>query len=66
MYHKEDTPTSAVLIYTLEPVVAAFIGYLWMSERLNTGEFAGAMIIIISMIIGQIRFRKNKKGQEIS
>jgi drug/metabolite transporter (DMT)-like permease len=66
MYQKEVSPTSAVLIYTLEPVVAAFIGYLWMSERLTTWEFAGAMIIIVSMIIGQIRFRKNKTGQEIS
>ena len=58
LYQKEVSPTSAVLIYTLEPVVAAFIGYLWMSERLTTGEFAGAMIIIVSMIIGQIRFKK--------
>jgi len=63
MYQKEVTPTSAVLIYTLEPVVAAFIGYLWLSEKLTTMEFAGAMIIIGSMIIGQINFSyKMKKG----
>jgi drug/metabolite transporter (DMT)-like permease len=61
MYQKEVTPTSAVLIYTLEPVVAAFIGYLWMSEKLNTGEFMGAMIIIGSMVIGQINFSSIKK-----
>jgi drug/metabolite transporter (DMT)-like permease len=60
MYQKEITPTSAVLIYTLEPVVAAFIGYLYLSERLSTGEFAGAMIIIGSMIIGQLNFTKRK------
>lgn len=60
MYQKEVSPTSAVLIYTLEPVVAAFIGYLWMSERLSTMEFAGAMIIIGSMIIGQLNFTKKK------
>jgi drug/metabolite transporter (DMT)-like permease len=58
MYQKEVTPTSAVLIYTLEPVVAAFIGYLWMNEKLSTMEFAGAMIIIGSMIIGQINFSR--------
>lgn len=58
MYQKEVTPTSAVLIYTLEPVVAAFIGYLWLSERLSTMEFAGAMIIIGSMVIGQINFKR--------
>lgn len=58
MYQKEVTPTSAVLIYTLEPVVAAFIGYLYLSERLNTGEFIGAMIIIISMVIGQLHFKR--------
>jgi drug/metabolite transporter (DMT)-like permease len=58
MYQKEVTPTSAVLIYTLEPVVAAFIGYLYMSERLKTGEFIGAMVIIVSMIIGQLNFKK--------
>jgi drug/metabolite transporter (DMT)-like permease len=60
MYQKEVTPTSAVLIYTLEPVVAAFIGYLYMNEILSTGEFAGAMIIIGSMIIGQINFSRKK------
>ncbi len=58
MYQKEVSPTSAVLIYTLEPVVAAFIGYLWMKERLSTMEFAGAMIIIGSMVIGQLNFKK--------
>lgn len=58
MYQKEVSPTSAVLIYTLEPVVAAFIGYLWMSERLSTAEFIGAMIIIVSMVIGQLNFKK--------
>ncbi|MDP4231363.1 MAG: DMT family transporter [Bacteroidota bacterium] len=60
MYQKEVSPTSAVLIYTLEPVVAAFIGYLYLSERLNEGEFIGAMIIIVSMIIGQLNFGKKK------
>jgi drug/metabolite transporter (DMT)-like permease len=63
MYQKEVSPTSAVLIYTLEPVVAAFIGYLWMNETLSTIEFAGAMTIIGSMIIGQINFKK--KGQAL-
>jgi drug/metabolite transporter (DMT)-like permease len=62
MYQKEISPTSAVLIYTLEPVVAAFIGYLWLSEKLTTGEFIGAMIIIGSMIIGQITFKKKGPG----
>jgi drug/metabolite transporter (DMT)-like permease len=61
MYQKEVTPTSAVLIYTLEPVVAAFIGYLYLSERLSTGEFIGAMIIIASMVIGQLNFKKRKE-----
>ncbi len=60
MYQKEVTPTSAVLIYTLEPVVAAFIGYLYMNEILSTGEFIGAMIIIGSMVIGQINFKRAK------
>ncbi|MEP7236101.1 MAG: DMT family transporter [Ignavibacteriota bacterium] len=58
MYQKEVSPTSAVLIYTLEPVVAAFIGYLYMNELLSTGEFIGAMIIIGSMVIGQINFKR--------
>jgi drug/metabolite transporter (DMT)-like permease len=58
MYQKEISPTSAVLIYTLEPVVAAFIGYLYMREILSIGEFAGAMLINGSMIIGQMNFSK--------
>ena len=58
MYQKEISPTSAVLIYTLEPVVAAFIGYLWLTERLSLIEFIGAMMIIVAMIFGQINFQK--------
>ena len=60
MYQKEVTPTSAVLIYTLEPVVAAFIGYLWLSEKLTEGEFIGALIIIAGMVIGQINFSRGQ------
>ncbi len=58
MYQKEITPTAAVLIYTLEPVVATIIAYLFMNEQFTAGEWLGAGLIVGGMLLGQIRDEK--------
>jgi drug/metabolite transporter (DMT)-like permease len=55
MYQKEISPTSAVLIYTLEPVAAVIIAYIFMNERFTVGEWAGAALIVGGMMLGQMR-----------
>lgn len=52
-YQKEISPTSAVLIYTLEPVVTALIGFLIVGETMNPTELSGCALIIGAMILGQ-------------
>jgi drug/metabolite transporter (DMT)-like permease len=51
-YQKEISPTSAVLIYTLEPVVTAIIGFLIVGETMNIVELGGCGLIIGAMVIG--------------
>jgi drug/metabolite transporter (DMT)-like permease len=53
-YQKEVTPVAATLIYTLEPVVATIVAYLFISERLDFQEWAGAILIIAGMLLGQV------------
>lgn len=53
LYQKEISPTAAVLIYTLEPVVTALIGYLIVGERMNPSELVGCGLIISAMLVGQ-------------
>jgi drug/metabolite transporter (DMT)-like permease len=52
-YQKEITPTAATLIYTLEPVVTALIGFILVGERMNPGELMGCGLIIGAMVAGQ-------------
>ena len=55
MYQKEITPTAAVLIYTLEPVVATMVAYLFLHEHFTAGEWIGAALIVAGMILGQMK-----------
>ena len=45
-YQRETTPTRAVLIFALEPVIAATLAYLILDERIGAlGILGGALII---------------------
>jgi drug/metabolite transporter (DMT)-like permease len=53
-YQKEITPTSATLIYTLEPVVTALIGFIIVGEHMSAVEFGGCGLIIAAMLAGVV------------
>lgn len=53
-YQKEITPTSATLIYTLEPVVTALIGFAIVGEHMSAVEFGGCGLIIAAMLAGVV------------
>lgn len=56
-YQDEVSPSLAAIIYMLEPVVAAIIGYLLLAERMGMSEVAGAILIIFGVIIAQLKLR---------
>lgn len=55
MYQKEITPVAATLIYTLEPVAAVIVAYIFMNEQFTLGEWIGGTLIVGGMLLGQIR-----------
>lgn len=55
------SPTHAALIFTMEPVFAAFFAYLWLGEVVAGRGFAGAALILAGMLLAELR-RGNKVG----
>lgn len=53
MYQKEISPVAATLIYTLEPVAAVIVAYVFMDEQFTIGEWVGAALIVGGMLLGQ-------------
>jgi drug/metabolite transporter (DMT)-like permease len=53
------SPSTAAVIYMLEPVVAWIIAALFLSERMGTLETVGGMLIILGVIVAQIKFRRD-------
>lgn len=54
-YQQTVSATVAALVFMLEPVVAAIVGYLFVNEQLGTEELFGAALIIVGVIVAQIR-----------
>jgi drug/metabolite transporter (DMT)-like permease len=59
-YQHAVSPTTAAVIYMLEPVVALAIAELLLAERLDAMEIAGAGLIILGVIVAQLRFKTAK------
>ena len=47
------SPTRTAIIYTGEPVFAAFFSALWLGERLNARGWSGAALIVGAMIVAE-------------
>ncbi len=54
------TSTRTALIFALEPVFAALFAMAFSMERLNTLEWTGGLLIVMSMILAEIPFDKWK------
>lgn len=55
------TATKTAIIFTMEPVSAAFYGYFAGGEILTTIQIIGAFLIIFSTLVAEIKFEKVKK-----
>jgi drug/metabolite transporter (DMT)-like permease len=61
---KYTTPVKAALIFSLEPVVASFVAFMFINEILNGRELIGGAILLFGVLIseiGGIVFRKASK-----
>lgn len=48
------TPTHTALLFSLEPVFAAFFGWWWGHEALGTKEIVGCGLILLGMIVAEV------------
>ncbi|MBE0645221.1 MAG: EamA family transporter [Bacteroidetes bacterium] len=53
-YQRETTPTKAAIIFTMEPVFAALIAYLLLSESMSGVEALGAGIMFAGLLFSEI------------
>ncbi len=57
--------SKAAIIATVEPVVATMLGVLLYGERLGAIQIAGALLILCSVIIVNISFRKKQVSSAV-
>ncbi len=56
--------SSVTFLSLLNPVVAAFLGWIVLSQRLNHWQIVGAIVVLISVVLGQpLRFRRRRHRQ---
>ncbi len=53
-YQKETTPTRAVVIFSIEPVVAAILSYFILGEVLGTAGVIGGGLIIGGVLLSEL------------
>ncbi|MBM2846238.1 MAG: family transporter [Bacteroidetes bacterium] len=53
-FQKDTTPTRAVIIFTIEPVIASVIAHLVLGEQLGTLGILGGGLIIAGVLVSQL------------
>lgn len=51
------SPTHTALIFTMEPVFAAFFAHVWLAEQLTGRAAVGAVLILLGMLAAELRRR---------
>jgi drug/metabolite transporter (DMT)-like permease len=59
-YQHHVSPSTAAVIYMLEPVVAWIIAAIFLDEQLGTLETIGGVLIIAGVVVAQITFRRDE------
>jgi drug/metabolite transporter (DMT)-like permease len=52
-FQKDTTPTRAVIIFTIEPVIAAVLAYFFLGEILGTMGMFGAALIVGGILVSE-------------
>jgi drug/metabolite transporter (DMT)-like permease len=53
-YQKETTPTRAVVIFSVEPVIASGVAYLLLGETLGVLGLFGGMLILAGVLLSEL------------
>lgn len=53
-WQKETTPTKAAVIFTLEPVIAAVLAYLFLDENIGLLGVIGGATILFGLILSEV------------
>lgn len=52
-YQKDTTPTRAVIIFSVEPVIAAVLAYYFLNEILGVVGIVGGALILVGILISE-------------
>jgi len=55
IFQKKVSPVQTALIFTCEPVFGALFAYWINSEILTTIQYAGGVLMVVAMIVGELR-----------
>jgi drug/metabolite transporter (DMT)-like permease len=53
-FQRDTTPTRAVIIFSIEPVIAAAVAYVALGERLGPAGMAGGALIIAGVLLSEL------------
>jgi drug/metabolite transporter (DMT)-like permease len=59
---KYTTPTKAAILFTLEPVSAAFFSYWLGGELLRPRQYLGALLILLAVIVSETGSYRQPEG----
>ena len=62
---KYTSATHVGVIFTLEPVFAAIVAFLFAGERLLPRAYLGAVLMLLSLLIMEVDFKKLFKKREV-
>ncbi|MBR9978832.1 MAG: EamA family transporter [Bacteroidetes bacterium] len=62
-YQRETTPTKAAIIFTMEPVFAALIAMMLLSELMSGVELLGAMIMLAGLLFSELYALRLRRGR---
>jgi drug/metabolite transporter (DMT)-like permease len=57
-YQKLISPTKAGIVFSFEPVFAAFIAFFALSEKIGNFGYIGSALIFIGLLISEVREKK--------
>lgn len=65
-YQRDTTPTRAALLFTLEPLWAAMLGYFYLHERMEGRAMIGGALILGGILISELSETLLARGQRLA
>lgn len=53
-WQRDSTPVKAALIFSLEPIIASILAYLYINEQFGWRELIGGAIVLVGVLAGEI------------